>query len=262
MIEQQRGQSIFVANFNRMDSKEILIVLMFLAAGIPFLVVLSWHLRKKSDALQKSNQALKEKEKELRQLLLELHHRTKNNLQDISAMVYLQMKEQEEGTSRDSLQSVAGRIAAYGILHRMMYQKKNRFTSVNLAKYTRELVEYLEKNHSCPKPAYHFDLEDFYLEMDEALHIGLGMYELMENSFRHAFSHSENPELWITLTAARTAVEVHIRDNGPGILSDNGPARKGAFGLKLLRLLVEGREGTLLIEGRAAVFRIPVQRTD
>lgn len=238
------------------------VLLTFGAAILPCLAVFIWYLRKQKSALEAANVALREQTRQREALIRELHHRTKNNLQEISSMLYLQMSELEDERLKNVLDDARGRIDALGIIHRLLYQKKqDRFTAIRIADYVRELVQHLERaNDLKGKPLEkHFELQDVFIEMDEAVHIGLALNELVQNCFKHAFAHAPAPALHISLRVEDGELQMCVRDNGPGLGQQPGKKESDSFGLKLVRLIVEGREGTFSADTQGgAVFKITV----
>ena len=237
-----------------------IVLLMFGAAILPCLAVFIWYLRKQKKELELANAALKERTRQREALIRELHHRTKNNLQEISSMLYLQMSDLEDERLKSVLDEARGRIDALGIIHRLLYQKnQDRFTAIRIAEYVRELVQHLErandlKNKQLEK---HLDLQDVFIEMDEAVHIGLALNELVQNCFKHAFPHIPDPKLYISLRVEGSELRLSVGDNGPGLVELSDKKGGDSFGLKLVRLIVEGREGTLQAESQhGAVFKI------
>lgn len=233
-------------------NKVILILLVFVLTLLPCLVVAIVFLLRKRKELEGTNIKLNEKKLQLQALIRELHHRTKNNLQEISSMLYLQMSELKHPELKDVLNEARGRIDALSIIHRLLYQKKqDRFTSIRITDYVRELVQHLVRANDLgdKKVETHFIVQDVFIEMDTAVHIGLALNELLQNCFKHAFPHVLHPALSIMLSveAGRTLV-FQVSDNGPG-LDPSAQVQEGeSFGLKLVRLIVEGRDGTLSYE--------------
>jgi two-component sensor histidine kinase len=225
-------------------------LLVFGAALLPSLALSIWFLQKNKRKLELFNTELQAGNQQREALIRELHHRVKNNLQEISSMLYLQIADLEDERLRDALEDARGRIDALGLIYRLLYQqKKGRFTDIPIADYVRELVQYLERaNHLMGKDIeQHLDLQEISIEMDQAMHIGLVLNELIQNCFKHAFPHTQNPALYVTLKVEDNNLLLSVRDNGPGWDGATAPNGSGSFGLKLVRLIVEGREGTFKV---------------
>jgi two-component sensor histidine kinase len=237
-------------NSSAMPKTFFLICCTFFLTLLPCLALFLWYVRRK-------NAVLKEKEKEVVALLKELHHRTRNNLQDITSMLHLQTASTRESGAKETLNSAVQRMEAFGLLHRYMYREKKRFTAVSLAEYTSELTEYLKKTgfQGTYPPVFHLDLESFYLEMDEAMHIGMALYEVLYYRFRQVCAQMERPELWISLKKQNGAVQVRIKDHAPRTAADETDT---SFGLQLAQLLVQGSEGQLEWGQQEVWFSVPV----
>ncbi|SFO68123.1 sensor histidine kinase [Actinomadura madurae] len=82
---------------------------------------------------------------------------------------------------------------------------------------------------------------------------------LVDNALGHA---APGGHVWVTLAGTAAAVEVSVRDDGPGLDPDDAGrlfGRHGGLGLALAREVVDGHGGTLTADGRpgaGAVFTV------
>ena len=102
------------------------------------------------------------------------------------------------------------------------------------------------------------DLEDFTIELDDATDIGLIMNELIQNCFKHAFPFTQEPLLMIKMKASEGILYIEVGDNGPGFHDID---ELDSFGIKLVRILVEGKDGILTTDfqdGALISIKIPI----
>jgi two-component sensor histidine kinase/ABC-type amino acid transport substrate-binding protein len=202
------------------------------------------------------HQIVKIKTNQLRQLLAEkenlineLFHRTKNNMQVISALINLRGQKSEDPSHRQQLSDIVDRIEAMVMVHDRLYQQQD-LSHIDLGEYLQGLCLHLIDNPQLQERiTFEFYLVSKKVLFDVAIPCGLVVTELLINSFRHAFSAPQSHGI-ITLhmqALANNELRIQYRDNGPGCsladLNNNGHN----VGLPLVRNIVENQ-----LEGRIA----------
>jgi PAS domain S-box-containing protein len=191
--------------------------------------------RKKIETKMRLN--LEEKET----LLKELYHRTKNNMQIISAMLSLQSRRSENEYIGSSFKEIINKINAMSMVHEKLYHSKD-LSRINLKDYLQDLVALLRKSlgYETGKISSRFELEDVFLAIDTAIPLGLVINELITNAFKHAFKNNNNYELFIKLRRnTKGTVKLFIGDNGSGIPADMDLRRSNSMGLQTVFALIE-----------------------
>ena len=126
----------------------------------------------------------------------ELHHRIKNNLQVISSLLDLQadkFKNREFIKNSEFLEAFResrDRVISMALIHEELYKRK-QFETLNLSAYIQKLVEKLFQTYRLDDKniPLHMDLEEnVFLNMDDAVPLGIIVNELVSNSLKHAFS--------------------------------------------------------------------------
>ena len=121
-------------------------------------------------------------------LLQEIHHRVKNNLQVISSLINMQVRQLEDGRSKDALQVCQTRILAIALIHEKLYQSKD-FASVPFSDYAASLVASVF-NAAGVSPgliALEMKMGNLSLAVNKAIPCGLILNELITNVLKHAF---------------------------------------------------------------------------
>lgn len=155
-------------------------------------------------------------------LFREIHHRVKNNLQVVSALIQLQP------IDRAIKLEMGRRIAAMSAVHEQIY-RSNDFESVQLKQYLHNLIEGI---HAGQGPQVHLveDLDDLLVDKDIATPLGLLVNEVVSNAFKHGFAEGRPGTLWVTLGQADAdQARLVIRDDGIGFdpeAPSNGIGRK------------------------------------
>lgn len=153
-------------------------------------------------------------------LLSEIHHRVKNNLAIISNLIDIQLMDIADHTMTDILRETQNRIYSIAGVHEMLYDVKN-FYQISFKNYLKKLFDrifalYNDKNHLT-----NFDLmvKVEYLNINQAIPLGLLLTELITNSFKHGFTSDHAGLITIEITGSSQLIHVDYQDNGVGFKS-------------------------------------------
>lgn len=235
---------------------------------LAILAVVLWRnvkSRKQHNAtLEKINQNLNLKNKEVQTLLREVHHRVKNNLQIISSLLRLQARGVEQDDAAEALRISQSRVQSIALLHQRLYQD-NGLNQVPIRTYFHDLAQSLQDTYRLDENQIQLqvNVDDFELDVDLAIPIGLITNELIINAIKHAFPlhRAGLIELLVKKTGAQIAI--FVKDNGIGLkLSEGKPLiKKSAFGLELVESLAEKIQGHLSFrngQGTQVELLIPI----
>jgi len=198
-----------------------------LLLGFLILAALLYRLFK----LNKSNrQAAEEKDT----LLREIHHRVKNNLQVVSALLTLQSKYINDDQAVEALREGQDRVQSMALIHKDLYQHDN-LKGVNTKDYIEKLVENLMSSYNIEASdiTLHLNIASLWIDVDTMIPMGLLINELISNALKHAFIDQNGGTLTITLEEGNGALILEVADNGKGF-TDFDNQRKGSFGYSLI----------------------------
>jgi two-component system, cell cycle sensor histidine kinase and response regulator CckA len=188
----------------------------------------------------KLRDALAEKET----LLRELYHRTKNNMNVISSMLWIQEARDPESPANPVLEDMRGRIASMAMVHERLYASKN-LSSLDLGAYLGDLVVSIEENFDIEgRVSVDLDLDAIPALIDVAVPCGLVVNELVCNSFKYAFSSGRGGRL--AVSAKRLdgeTIAIRVEDDGPGLPEGFDPRRDGKLGLQTVLSIAEHQLG-------------------
>lgn len=178
-------------------------------------------------------------------LLQESHHRIKNNLQTVAAMVALQQIPQQVK------EDLTRRVAAMAALHQRMYER-NSFETLDVADYLHSLAASLRAgNHD--RIALVISVEPLTLPADRALSLGLIINEIVSNAYKHAFPGGRCGTIEISLVKDGDTACLHVSDDGVGYPVDS----KCGMGTRLIKALSTQLGGVgQRREGRETVFEL------
>ncbi|HDR73624.1 MAG TPA: PAS domain S-box protein [Methanoculleus sp.] len=201
-------------------------------------------------------------------LIKEVHHRVKNNMQVISAILSLQADCLEDESTLQVLRECQNRIISMALIHEKLYQGSD-FLRIDFAEYVDHLLDHI----ACifgPKAA-HVDFRTAVsvgeMDIDTAIPCGMIISELVNNSLKYAFPGDRDGEIAICIADDGDGTcAIRISDNGVGLPEGFIPDRSGSLGLHLVRMLaVKQLQGTLDVKSNAGVtytitFKRPTDR--
>ena len=198
--------------------------------------------RQKSDNLQIVKQA-----EDLKTLMKEVHHRVKNNLQLIVAMLRMQHRTIEDKAAIEALVNSENRLHAIAMVHEKLYKTEN-ITSVLLKDYLQELIDVLDNQFNNAFKQIQFTIIDntnYTTNLDTAISIGLIVNELVTNSLKYAFTDLEKGEIHLEISRIDNKYQLSIQDNGKGLPNDQLLKNPKTLGLRLVNLFTDQLNGFL-----------------
>ena len=192
-------------------------------------------------------------------LLKEIHHRVKNNLQVISALIELQIQYMKDPGSINTLRDSQNRIRTMALIHETLYRSHD-LSKVEFHAYIKKLVDALFDTYSIEENTIKtvFDVDETLLDVDTAIHCGLIVNELVSNTFKHAFPDGRSGIITIGFHQSGPNFILTYADNGVGIPEGIDFKNTESLGLKLVSLLsTEQLEGTIeLCREQGTKYRI------
>jgi two-component sensor histidine kinase len=194
----------------------------------------------KNTQIEKQNLQIENSLKEKEMLLKEIHHRVKNNLQIISSVINLQLDKLEDKRLKDVLEEIKMRISSIALTHQMLYQK-NSLNHVLLHEFVKTLLDQIENSYQKPniKTKFSSSNNDFKLNIDVAIPLGLLINEIVTNAYKHAFNDEKEGEICVTAERINGRLKIIVKDNGRGIASDHLKIHEntGTLGFELISIL-------------------------
>jgi two-component sensor histidine kinase len=205
----------------------------------------------KNQQIQIQNKQIEASLKEKEMLLREIHHRVKNNLQIINSVINLQSEKTQEGELNEVLAELKGRISSIALTHQMLYQK-GTVNSVVLCEYMQNLIAQIYKSYENEniKVNYTCNNQEFIINIDTAIPLGLLVNEIVTNSFKHAFKNTKTGVIDIINTISGNQVSLIIKDNGSGLPQglEKELEKPSSLGFELITILVQQIDATLQME--------------
>jgi len=195
-------------------------------------------------------------------LLKELHHRVKNNLQVLSSVLSLQSRHVTDENAIQVIKSSESRVNTMALIHKKLYSDQDNRT-INMKEYIEELVTYLMQTYGMSqKLTFTLDSTDIYLDVDKAIPTGLILNEIVSNAMKYAYHDHPAPSLQISISAPQSnELTLQITDNGPGIPEAAQHETPQSFGLRMVKTLTRELKGKISVQsytGTTFTLQIPV----
>ena len=172
-------------------------------------------------------------------MMMEMHHRIKNNLQTVADLLSLEMNRSNGRTAEESLRDSVARIKSIAAAHEMLSPDQIGGTDVTeLAKRVAESARSAQVRAD-QSIAIQVDGPRILLPSKSATAFALVINELVSNAFEHGLAGRDDGEIDITLDQADEMVAVRVVDNGGGLPAGFDLARNAGLGLRIVRTLVE-----------------------
>lgn len=199
-------------------------------------------------------------------LLQEMHHRVRNNLQIVAALLSMQAREgQQNGWDRPLNEAVA-RVQSIAAIHDLLSGDED-VTMTTIEAVARNVVDQASINVVPPSLQVNFTVQPSDIEVTsrQAMILALLINECVTNSVVHGFASRDRGSITVRADLKQGNVEVRVEDDGVG-LSTNGQAqRRSGLGTRIARSLAESDlSGSFKLEqreegGARAIVRFPAQ---
>lgn len=184
----------------------------------------------------------------------EMHHRVKNNLQTVSALLRLQSRRIEDLSARHALDEAVRRIGSIALVHETL--ANNTTETVAFDGILKQIL-YSEIDLSIrgdlDEISYELLGEVGDLPSGVATALALIVTELIHNAIEHGLSRSGS-ELKIKSAriidpALKVMIEIEVSDDGAGVSQGFSLERDGNLGLEIVKTLIENElKGELSFE--------------
>jgi two-component sensor histidine kinase/putative methionine-R-sulfoxide reductase with GAF domain len=173
-------------------------------------------------------------------LLQEMHHRVRNNLQTVAALLSLQLRQVEGSEAERHLQDAIGRVQAIASVHDLL-SDETRLSGATIDAIARLVADELKVTLIPPSMSVTFAIEptDVTVPTRQATVLALLFNELISNSIEHGFAGLDRGRIGIRTWRTGNMVTIEVENDG-ALLPDNfDPNAKTGIGLRIIQRLVE-----------------------
>jgi two-component system, sensor histidine kinase PdtaS len=196
----------------------------------------------------------------------EIHHRVKNNLQTVAALLRLQARRIGSERGRAALEEAVRRVGSIAIVHETLSQNLDeRVEFDEIADRVLAMVAEISPGKVTGRRTGRFGI----LDAEVATPLSMVLTEVLQNALEHGFREGETGTVEVSAvrggTSKETRLLVTVQDDGVGLPEGFDPHTAGNLGLQIVRTLVEGELGGTFDmvpapeRGTRVILDIPVQ---
>jgi two-component sensor histidine kinase len=183
--------------------------------------------------LRRRDRALVSKDATIR----EIHHRVKNNLQAVSALLRLQSRRIEDGVAREAIEEAIRRIASIAHVHETLSTSSQ--DSVQFDEVVMKLLQSCLELSPRPSEISINKRGDFgSVPSLIATPLALILTELIQNALEHGLNEVGS-KLEVAVLRQDAQVKISVSDDGAGIKANFDPLKDSSLGLEIVRTLTE-----------------------
>jgi two-component sensor histidine kinase len=177
----------------------------------------------------------------------EIHHRVKNNLQTVAALLRLQARRIDSEEGRLALEEAVRRVGSIAIVHETLSQAFDEFVDFDdVADRLRVMVAEVGSHEGEISSTRNGSFGT--LPADTATPLAMVLTEVLQNAVEHAFGDQPGT---IVLTAQQLVGRLHVtvEDDGKGLPEGFDLDTSTSLGLSIVRTLVESELDGMLEMG-------------
>ena len=195
--------------------------------------------------VEPDNSFLEQKE----QVLREVYHRVKNNMQIITSLISLQIVKESDEDVKSALVECHNRVKAMSLIHEKLYSS-DKDNSIEMRGYVESLVPSLMRAYRIDKDKINvlIDMESHYLSLDRSIPLSQIISEILSNSLRHGFLPGDSGKVVVkfyTDSQEEGLFVLSISDNGKGFPPHVAYPQKGKLGFNLIQGLAKQMSGDM-----------------
>ncbi len=196
----------------------------------------------------------------------EIHHRVKNNLQTVAALLRLQARRLESPEAREALAESERRIRSIAIVHETL--SRDVGDVVSFGDIVLPLVRVVEETVSTEELRLSFEVEGDAGDLpgEIATPLAVVLNELMQNAVDHAFpSDGDRTEgnVRVRITREGDTLTVEVIDDGVGLVEGFSLETSRGLGLSIVQTLVTSELGGSIEmrndQGTRVTLSIPIR---
>jgi two-component sensor histidine kinase len=173
----------------------------------------------------------------------EMHHRVKNNLQQIVGLVRLQAKFSKYITVEDAMTDTLNRILAIAAVHELLL--RDDLESVCVNRLAEQILSATKQSVVQPNTSIQMQVSgpEIWLPLAQATSVALVLNELVQNAVEHGFKDRTQGKVHVDLDDTGGRIEIRVTNDGQPLPEGFNPAANDRLGLRIVNDLVRGGLG-------------------
>ncbi|MCU1596132.1 MAG: ATPase [Frankiales bacterium] len=193
----------------------------------------------------------------------EIHHRVKNNLQTVAALLRMQARRMTDPAAEAALQESVRRVAAIAVVHETLSLALDE--NVQFDGIADKVLAMCAEVANTGLPVHVLRSGSFgTLSAEVATPLSMVLTELVQNAVEHAYPDGREGYIDVGVDRSDDELVVEVTDDGAGLPPGFDLQSSTRLGLQIVRTLVDGElGGTLTIAPRSttgtrALLRVPL----
>ncbi len=190
-------------------------------------------------------------------LLAEVHHRIKNNMATIRAILNLQANASDNPEAAAAIGDAENRVLSMAVLYDKLY-RADSYRRLSCDSYLSPLVDEILQNMPVSADIrVEKNLGDFDLPADALLPLGIIINELITNALKYAFKGRASGTIYLSAESAGGIIRIEIADDGVGLPDQVDIGKSPGFGLGMIESMAKQLGGSVrLNRGERTAFMI------
>ncbi len=184
-------------------------------------------------------------------MVQEVHHRVKNNLQAIAAMLRMQGRRTHDPEALHALNEAVVRILSVAVIHEFLSLDETQ--TINMRDVCQRIIAQNRQVLMGPGKQIAFSVEGpaISLPSQQATACALVINELIHNALEHGFEKQKTGQVRVVLGDSGHTVRLEVSDDGSRLPDDFDLDVPRSLGLQIVRSLVQDDlRGQLRLENR------------
>ena len=178
----------------------------------------------------------------------EIHHRVKNNLQTVAALLRMQARRMTSDEARVALEDATSRVASIAIVHETLSQTFDEI--VDFDRVADGLLRMVgDVSASWGGVSARREGSFGAVSADVATSLAMVVTELCQNAVEHGLADSSG-EVRVVPSTADGHLHIEISDDGRGLPPDFDARQSRSLGLSIVSTLVAEMKGTFTLDNR------------
>jgi two-component sensor histidine kinase len=172
-------------------------------------------------------------------MMLEMHHRIKNNLQTVADLLSLEMARADGRSPAESLRDSVSRIKSIAAAHELL--SPDQISSADITALAQRVADTAQGAQTRPDQSIRVQVEgpSIFLPSKPATAFALVVNELVSNALEHGLAPKGSGQIDITLDQTEEGVRVQVKDDGSGLPPGFNLVENAGLGLRIVKTLVE-----------------------
>lgn len=171
-------------------------------------------------------------------IIQEVHHRVKNNLQTIAAIMRIQARRCETEEATQLLSDAVNRILSMSVIHEFLSQDEHQ--PINIREVCQRIVNQVGQVATQPGQAIETNVSgpNIRLPAEQATATAMVLNELLLNAIEHGLHDQPSGHIEIQLADLGDSVRISVMDDGIGLPEDFEFQSQNSLGLQIVNTLV------------------------